>query len=234
MFRKKPLNSAILNVPTLSIMMIVGLSACNNASNSADSITENQPKGTAHNSDTVEANHADQPVDIKMNTKAVSDAGIPQANDGAAVNVTAINTEPVESKPSLQQVLATVYKEETCGCCDGWVEHVQQHGLTADVVASDDMAIIKTEHGVPDDMRSCHTTVTEAGYVFEGHIPARFMAQFLANPPADALGLVVPGMPVGSPGMEYQDKYVPYDVMQINKDGSTQVYASVQSLDDQV
>ena len=180
-----------------------------------------------------EANHADQPVDIKMNTKAVSDAGIPQANDGAAANVTAINTEPVESKPSLQQVLATVYKEET-RMPDGWVEHVQQHGLTADVVASDDMAIIKTEHGVPDDMRSCHTTVTEAGYVFEGHIPARFMAQFLANPPADALGLVVPGMPVGSPGMEYQDKFVPYDVMQINKDGSTQVYASVQSLDDQV
>ena len=93
----------------------------------------------------------------------------------------------------------------------------------------DDVSLFKDRYGVPQQMRSCHTTVTTDGYVFEGHVPAKHMAQFLANPPSDAIGLAVPSMPVGSPGMEYQDKFMSYKVMQLNKDGSTQVYAAIES-----
>ena len=83
-------------------------------------------------------------------------------------------------------------------------------------------------------MRSCHTAVTSDGYVFEGHVPAKYIAQFLANPPSEAIGLAVPGMPMGSPGMEYQNKFSPYQVMQINKDGSTAVYAEGDSANAQL
>ncbi|MFP3354667.1 DUF411 domain-containing protein, partial [Pseudoalteromonas sp. SIMBA_153] len=87
-----------------------------------------------------------------------------------------------------------------------------------------DVSLFKERYSVPQQMRSCHTTVTTDGYVFEGHVPAKYMAQFLKNPPSDAIGLAVPSMPVGSPGMEYQDKFMPYKVMQLNKDGSTAIY----------
>ena len=83
-------------------------------------------------------------------------------------------------------------------------------------------------------MRTCHTAVTADGYVFEGHVPAKYMAQFLASPPAQAIGLAVPGMPVGSPGMEQQDKVMPYQVMQMNKDGTTEVYADITSAQQQL
>lgn len=97
-----------------------------------------------------------------------------------------------------------------------------------------DLAVFKQRYGVPNNMRSCHTTVTTDGYVFEGHVPAKYIAQFLANPPSEAIGLAVPGMPMGSPGMEYQNKFSPYQVMQINKDGSTAVYAEVDSANAQL
>ena len=92
-----------------------------------------------------------------------------------------------------------------------------------------DLSAIKDTYGVPADMRSCHLAVTKSGYVFEGHVPAKFIARFIANPPENAIGLSVPGMPVGSPGMEYEDKFMAYDVYQLNKDGSSSVYASVDS-----
>ncbi|KTF05719.1 protein containing DUF411, partial [marine sediment metagenome] len=72
------------------------------------------------------------------------------------------------------------------------------------------------------------------GYVFEGHVPAKYMAQFLKNPPSDAIGLAVPSMPVGSPGMEYQDKFMPYKVIQLNKDGSTAIYATIDTPQQQI
>ena len=97
-----------------------------------------------------------------------------------------------------------------------------------------DLAVFKERYGVPSNMRSCHTAVTSDGYVFEGHVPAKYIAQFLANPPSEAIGLAVPGMPMGSPGMEYQNKFSPYQVMQINKDGSTAVYAEVDSANAQL
>ena len=96
------------------------------------------------------------------------------------------------------------------------------------------MALFKDRYGVPTEMRSCHTAVTTDGYVLEGHIPAKYMAEFLENPPAQAIGLAVPGMPVGSPGMEYQNKFKPYQIMQLDKDGTTQVYADIKSTTQQL
>ncbi len=129
----------------------------------------------------------------------------------------------------LRNISAAVYKDANCGCCKEWVNHAQGHGLSAKAQDVADVSLFKDRYGVPQQMRSCHTTVTTDGYVFEGHVPAKHMAQFLASPPSDAIGLAVPSMPVGSPGMEYQDKFMPYKVMQLNKDGSTQVYAAIES-----
>lgn len=136
-------------------------------------------------------------------------------------------TSPVSQ--SLKEVSATVYKDPNCGCCKEWIDHAQSHGMSATTEHPEDLSLFKERYGVPDTMRSCHTTVTADGYVFEGHVPAKYLAQFLASPPSDAIGLAVPGMPVGSPGMEYQDKFMPYQVMQLNKDGSNSVYADIKS-----
>ncbi|MBH0095381.1 DUF411 domain-containing protein [Psychrobacter sp. NZS113] len=127
----------------------------------------------------------------------------------------------------LRNVSATVYKDANCGCCKEWVGYAEGHGLNATAQNVEDLSLFKERYSVPQQMRSCHTAVTTDGYVFEGHVPAKYMAQFLKNPPSDAIGLAVPGMPVGSPGMEYQDKFMPYKVMQLNKDGSTAIYATI-------
>jgi len=137
---------------------------------------------------------------------------------------------PLQAKPDptiLQNVSATVYKDANCGCCKEWLGHAEDHGMTAEGQDVTDLAVFKQRYGVPNSMRSCHTTVTSDGYVFEGHIPAKYVAQFLKNPPSEAIGLAVPGMPMGSPGMEYQNRFDPYQVMQINQDGSSTVYAQI-------
>ena len=134
----------------------------------------------------------------------------------------------------LKNISATVYKDANCGCCKEWVGYAEDHGLNATAQNVEDVSLFKERYSVPQQMRSCHTTVTTDGYVFEGHVPAKYMAQFLKNPPSDAIGLAVPGMPVGSPGMEYQDKFMPYKVMQLNKDGSTAIYATIDSPQQQI
>ncbi|MFZ2842980.1 DUF411 domain-containing protein [Psychrobacter sp.] len=136
---------------------------------------------------------------------------------------------PVSNPELLKNVSAAVYKDVNCGCCKDWISHAEDNGLDATAHDVADVALFKDRYSVPTEMRSCHTAVTTDGYVFEGHVPAKYMAQFLANPPVQAIGLAVPGMPVGSPGMEYQNKFAPYQVMQINKDGTTQVYADIDS-----
>ena len=147
---------------------------------------------------------------------------------------TSVMSKPVSNPNLLKNISATVYKDVNCGCCKDWISHAEDNGLgtTAHNVA--DVALFKDRYGVPSEMRSCHTAITTDGYVFEGHVPAKYMAQFLENPPVQALGLAVPGMPVGSPGMEYQNKFAPYQIMQLNKDGTTQVYADIESTEQQL
>jgi hypothetical protein len=128
----------------------------------------------------------------------------------------------------------SVYKDANCGCCEKWLTHVEQGGFRVKSHNIDKLFEFKTAKGIPASLQSCHTAVSSQGYVFEGHIPAKFISAFLASPPKGALGLTVPAMPVGSPGMEYQDKFRPYQVLQLNADGSTYVYAEVKSLEESV
>lgn len=134
----------------------------------------------------------------------------------------------------LKNVSATVYKDANCDCCEGWMNHAKSNGLSAAAEHPKDLALLKDHAGVPNQMRSCHTVITTDNYVFEGHVPAKYMAQFLENPPVQALGLAVPGMPVGSPGMEYQNKFEPYQIIQLNKDGTTEVYADINAVQQQL
>ncbi len=82
-------------------------------------------------------------------------------------------------------------------------------------------------HDIRPQYRSCHTAVSPEGYIFEGHVPSQFIAQFLSENHVDALGLSVPGMPIGSPGMEVGDRFMPYEVLILYRDGTSDVYAEV-------
>ena len=118
-----------------------------------------------------------------------------------------------------------MFRDPSCGCCEEWAKHVRQ-GLDREVAVRDDrpMAEVKAEMGVPGDLRSCHT-MEVAGYVIEGHVPAREIARLLAERPADVKGLAVAGMPAGSPGMEVGDLKQPYQVVAFGDFGQ-RVYAS--------
>lgn len=117
----------------------------------------------------------------------------------------------------------TVYRSPTCGCCLKWVEHLRKEGFTVKVVESEDVNGIKFEQGVPENMTSCHTGMVN-GYFLEGHVPAREVRRLLAERPA-ARGIAVPGMPMGSPGMEMNGHTQAYDVFLVKKDGSNSVFA---------
>jgi hypothetical protein len=93
-----------------------------------------------------------------------------------------------------------VHKDPTCGCCTAWAEHLRRAGFPVEVVGTADIAGVKARLGVPASLASCHTAGVE-GYVLEGHVPAEAALRLLAERP-QARGLAVPGMPVGSPGME--------------------------------
>ncbi len=123
-----------------------------------------------------------------------------------------------------------VYKTPTCECCARWVDHMASAGFELAVEEMKDLSVIKHTFNLQPSQQSCHTAVWRDGktrYVFEGHIPAALIRKFLDEKPADAQGLIVPGMPVGSPGMEYGNQSVPYDVLLLRKDGTTGVYARI-------
>ncbi len=101
-----------------------------------------------------------------------------------------------------------VFKSPYCGCCAGWVEHVREAGFTVKVTEVEDVAAVGRKHGVPDKLRSCHTT--KAGkYVIEGHVPAADIKRLLKEKP-NAIGIAVAGMPAGSPGMDQSGAKQPY------------------------
>jgi hypothetical protein len=115
----------------------------------------------------------------------------------------------------------TVYKSPYCGCCGAWVTHMKEHGHDVKTVEMEDLTAIKKMTGVPASLQSCHTAVV-GGYVIEGHVPASDVARLLAEKPK-ARGLAVPGMPVGSPGMEGPNPEA-YEVLVFQADGTAAVY----------
>ncbi len=120
-----------------------------------------------------------------------------------------------------------VYKSPTCGCCGKWVDIAKAAGLETRIHHPEDLSATKTRFRIDAPYRSCHTVVSPDGYVFEGHVPVELMERFLAERPKDAIGLAVPGMPVGSPGMEVGDRRDSYDVLMLRADGSATVYAHI-------
>jgi hypothetical protein len=114
------------------------------------------------------------------------------------------------------QTAITVHKDPTCGCCAGWVRHLQGAGFATNVVETRDLDPVKRRLGVPDDLAACHTAEV-SGFVVEGHVPASALKRFLAERP-NATGLAVPGMPVGSPGMEGGEPEV-YEVVLFGPNG---------------
>ncbi len=126
-----------------------------------------------------------------------------------------------------------VFKSPACGCCGKWVSHIQENGFAPTIRNRNSLDTIKKKFNIPSQLQSCHTAVTVEGYFFEGHIPAKYITAFLANPPEGAIGLAVPGMPAGSPGMEMGDRFSPYEVLLVKADGSTEPFAVVTSLEEQ-
>lgn len=116
-----------------------------------------------------------------------------------------------------------VYKTATCGCCGAWVSHLQAAGLVTQVHDVEDLAAVKARLGVPQALGSCHTA-TVGGYVIEGHVPAADIARLLKQRPVGT-GLAVPGMPVGSPGMEQGEQVDPYQVLLWGEAGAPTVFA---------
>ena len=117
-----------------------------------------------------------------------------------------------------------VWKDPNCGCCQDWVDHMQANGFAVKVHATGNNAV-RARLGLPQKLGSCHTALV-GGYLVEGHVPASDVRALLKQKPK-ALGLAVPGMPVGSPGMDgavYGDRRDPYDVLLVARDGSTRVF----------
>lgn len=115
-----------------------------------------------------------------------------------------------------------VFKNASCGCCGGWVEHLRQEGFQVTTHDVGDVPAQRRKLGMPDRLGSCHSAKV-AGYAIEGHVPAADIRRLLKEKP-QALGLAVPSMPPGSPGME-SPRPIPYDTLLVARDGSTRVFA---------
>jgi hypothetical protein len=119
-----------------------------------------------------------------------------------------------------------VYKSPTCQCCGRWVEHVKLSGIEVSTQDTNNLSSIKTRYEIAPEYQSCHTGVID-GYVFEGHIPASIIKKFLTEKPDNAIGLSVPGMPIGSPGMEMGARHDDYDVLLLKSNGQSEVYVHI-------
>lgn len=118
-----------------------------------------------------------------------------------------------------------MFRDPNCGCCELWADHVRTEADTQIVeTVTTDMAAVKTANGVPQDLWSCHTMIVD-GYVIEGHVPAEQIERLLAERPEGVRGLAVPGMPIGSPGMEMAGRTQPYQVIAFG-DAGRSVFAA--------
>jgi hypothetical protein len=136
----------------------------------------------------------------------------------AALGAATLLAQQTAAKPTM-----TVYKSPTCGCCANWITHLQHNGFDVKAVNVEDIDAVKRTYGVPAALGSCHTGLVN-GYVIEGHIPADAVHRFLREKPAGAVGIAVPGMPAGSPGMEMGNRKDPYNIMRFDKSGASAVF----------
>ena len=142
-----------------------------------------------------------------------------------AIQPSNVSTKGIELEDTL-----LVHKTPTCGCCKKWVDHMKVEGFLLETKNHQSLIKIKDELKIDAKYRSCHTAVSSDGYFFEGHVPSKYVRKFLKENNKDARGLSVPGMPLGSPGMEVDGKFTPYDVLIHLRDGTTEVYAEIREL----
>ena len=119
-------------------------------------------------------------------------------------------------QPALPTSPLTVYRSPTCGCCKDWVAHMEAAGFQINDNVTSEMETVRQTYGVPEQISSCHTALID-GYVVEGHVPATDVQRLLAEKP-NVVGLTAPGMPVGSPGMEMDNRSDPYVVYTFTSD----------------
>ena len=137
---------------------------------------------------------------------------------------TTTDAEPAAEASAVDDTIPIiVYKSPTCGCCQNWVDTLRAHAFRVTAIDTSDVAAVKKKVGVTDMLGSCHTAIVE-GYVIEGHVPPADIRRLLRERPA-VVGLAVPGMPRGSPGMEGPERD-PYHVLSFDRTGATRVYSS--------
>ena len=134
----------------------------------------------------------------------------------------AVGTAASQARPTAVPI--QVFKTPTCGCCAKWVDHMKAAGFAPEVQDLPNLAGVKSDAGVPPNLQSCHTARV-GGYIVEGHVSADTVKRLLKEKPRVA-GIAVPGMPLGSPGMEQGPQKDKYNVVAFGKDGSQKVYAS--------
>jgi hypothetical protein len=127
------------------------------------------------------------------------------------------------TQAAAKPIAIKVYKTPQCGCCKAWVQHLSKNGFQVQSMDMPDLALVKQKYGVKPALEACHTAVVN-GYVVEGHVPADVIKKLLKERPA-IVGIAVPGMPAGSPGMEGAMKER-YDVLAFDRAGRSRVYAS--------
>ena len=146
----------------------------------------------------------------------------------ALLTVASLGAGPVAQTTAPAGPEVSVYKTPTCGCCAKWVDHMKHAGFRATVtdMPQESLSRVKAKHNVPAAVHSCHTAVVN-GYVIEGHVPASEVKRLLKEKTKVA-GIAVPGMPLGSPGMEVSGVTAqPYDVLSFDAQGKTKVYATI-------
>lgn len=134
-----------------------------------------------------------------------------------------VASQPAQAAGADSATTLVVYKEATCPCCNKWVEYMQTNGFRVVTYNVTDLDAVKQKHDIAGNLQSCHTTEV-GGYFVEGHVPVDLVRKLLAERPRIA-GITVPGMPVGSPGMEVGPPE-PYDILSVDSAGRTAIYGS--------
>jgi len=134
------------------------------------------------------------------------------------------NKLPAVSANQSEPLEIEVYRSPTCGCCSKWIKHLQESNFVVKDFVTNDVQVIKDKYGVPSEMASCHTAIVN-GYVVEGHVPAADIKQLL-KVKSNVIGISVPGMPVGTPGMDMGGRKDPYQVVSFDKVKNFQVVKS--------
>ena len=164
-----------------------------------------------------------RPLVILLASAAVLAGCSPSTPETEPAASAAVPPPVLASAPGSDSTTLVVYKEATCPCCNAWVDYMRNNGFRVVTYNVSDLDAVKQKHNIADNLQSCHTTEV-GGYYVEGHVPVDLVRKLLAERPPIA-GIAVPGMPVGSPGMEVGGMKDPYDVVAWTKAGGTSVFA---------